>query len=189
MYNVAILNDGKNMNKVLLLSLIVGLSTSNTLMAGACDASSAEEISALYGVQAQDVKEESTYQRKTTSECMWSFQDSSGHGIAITFRTFDKTAKITNPNFFENNQKYLVNNGNQVGKMKLTYRFANFPNTEHGIVSDVYGNRFTKSLHYVWVKGEERRLGVTLSSTMNEQGDMSEPTVDGLKKAVKIFTD
>ncbi len=177
------------MKKVLILSFLGTVAFSNESLAGACEASTPAEMAAVFGVDAAVVKEELTYERKTTSECMWRFQDAAGYGHAITFRTFDKTAKITNPDFFKNNQKHLAENGKKVGKWDLKYRFEAFPNTEHGVVSSMYGNRFTKSLHYVWIEGEARRLGVTYSRTVNEKGEMKEPTVEALKMAVKIFTD
>ena len=176
------------MKKLLSIGLLSFSAISSDVFAGACDGSSPEKISALYGVDANAVKQELTYERKTTSECMWSFQNVEGHAISITYRTFDKTEKITNPNFFVNNQQYLVDNGKKIGNMDLTYHFDAFPNTEHGVISDVYGNRFTKSLHYVWIRGEERRMGVTISSTMNENGELVEPTKEDLKKAVTLFS-
>ncbi len=175
--------------RLILISVLSGLFFSGALLASACDASSPEEMAQHHGVDAATVKEETTYERKTTSECMWSFQDASGHGITITFRTFAKTDKITNPNFFKNNQKYLVDNGKKMGKNHIQYRYEAIENTEHGVLSSLYGNRFTQSLHYVWIEAEQRRLGVTYSSTMNEAGKLKEPTVEELRRVVRLFTD
>lgn len=171
-----------------MIFILVAVIMPNCVLADACNGSSPEEISEIYGAEMSTVKEEKTYERKTTSECMWSFKNREGRDLAITFRTFDKTEKITNPNFFLNNQKYLVENGKKVGKWDLEYQFEVFPDTEHGVISNIYGNRFTKSLHYVWVEGEERRLEVAFSSTMSENGELIQPTTEDLKQAVEIFT-
>jgi hypothetical protein len=176
------------MNKAMILGLTVSLYANNAL-AGACDASSPEEMASLYGVDAAAVTEEVTYERKTTSECMWTFQDAEGHEISITYRTFDKTEKITNPDFFKNNQKYLVDNGNTVGKIELSYRFEPFENTEHGILSNEFGSKYTRTLQYIWIEGEERRLGVTYNTSVNDEGHVATPTMDDIRKAVAIFTD
>jgi hypothetical protein len=187
-YDIAVLNGVYQMKKFLLISVLGSGVLPSNVLADACDGSNPAEISALYGADMSAVKEEKTYERKTTSECMWSFQDKEGRDLAITFRTFDKTEKITNPNFFLNNQKYLVDHGKKIGKWDLKYQFEAFPDTEHGVLSNIYGNRFTKSLHYVWVQGEERRLEVTFSSTMNENGELVLPTTEDMKQAVEIFT-
>lgn len=165
------------------------LALSGNVFAGACDATSPEEIAKLFGVEAATVTEEVTRQRKTTSECLWTFSDAEGYGVSMTYRTFDKTDKITNPNFFKNNQQRFIDKGNKVGNWEIKYNSLELPNTEYGVMSDVYGNRFVRMRHYIWVKGEQRRLGVTFGFTANEQGSTKEPSADDIKKAVAIFTD
>ncbi len=183
-----LMRQGAIMNKAMILGLTVSLYASNAL-AGACDAGSPEEMAVLYGVDTTAVTEEVTYERKTTSECMWTFQDAQGHEISITYRTFDKTEKITNPDFFKNNQKYLVDNGNKVGKIELSYHFEPFENTEHGILSNEFGSKYTRTLQYIWIEGEQRRLGVTYNTSVNDEGHVATPTEAGIRKAVAIFTD
>lgn len=176
------------LNRKIILVLTL-LSLSGNALAGACDASSPEEIAEYYGVEASTVKEEVTRERKTTSECLWTFNDAEGFGVSITYRTFDKTDVITNPDFFKNNQQRFIDKGNKVGNWEIKYNSLELPNTEYGVVSDVYGNRFVKTRQYIWIKGEERRLGVTYSYTVNEKGEMKQPTKEDIQKAVAIFTD
>ncbi|GJM08836.1 MAG: hypothetical protein DHS20C11_11120 [Lysobacteraceae bacterium] len=161
---------------------------SNNAFGSACEASSAEEIAQLFGVEASSVQAEVIYERKATSECMWSFTDNDGYGISISYRTSGRPDSVTNPDFFKNGQTYTVENGRKLGSWDLTYRFEEIQNTELGILSDVFGNRYTKSLHYVWLEGEQRRLGVTYNIGANDNGDTQEPTVEDMKKAVAIFT-
>ncbi len=177
------------MKKTLLICFSTSFLFSNAVQASACDASSPEAMAKVYGITSNDVSEELTYERKTTSECMWSFDDADGHNISVTYRTFVKTDKITNPNFFKNNQKYLVENGNKVGKWDIKYHFEPLPGTEHGILSEPFGSKYTSTLHYIWIEGEERRLGVTFNISANDEGKMREPTLEDVKKAVAIFTD
>jgi hypothetical protein len=181
-------NQGVLMNKTLTIALLTSLYSTH-VMAGACDASSPEEVATRYGVDVTSVSEEVTYERKTTSECMWTFEDADGHEISITYRTFDKTQKITNPDFFKNNQQHLVENGNKVGKIELSYRFEPFENTEHGILSNEFGSKYTRTLQYIWIEGEERRLGVTYNTSVNDEGHVAKPTEADIRKAVSIFTD
>lgn len=176
------------MKKSTLICFSASMLFSGVTHAGACEASSPEDIAKTFGISPTDVTEELTYERKTTSECMWSFNDANGFGLSITYRTFDKTEKITNPDFFKNNQKHLVENGNKVGKWELKYSFEALPGTEHGIISEPFGSKYTSTLHYIWIEGEERRLGVTFNISANDEGKMRQPTLDDIKQAVAIFT-
>lgn len=176
------------MKKTFLTSLLASLTFSSAVKASACDASSPEIMAKEYGISSADVTEELTYERKTTSECMWSFDDADGHNISVTYRTFDKTDKITNPDFFKNNQKYMVENGRKVAKWDIKYRYEALPKTEHGIISEPFGSKYTSTLEYIWVKAEQRRMSVTFNISANDEGNMRQPKLDDIKKAVAIFS-
>lgn len=156
----------------------------------ACDYSAPDRIAKHFNVSAESVSEKVYYESRdktSTTECQWQFINSTGNTVDINFRKKNRTEKITNPNYFANNLQRLQANGRTVGSKTVNFQAKELAGIKSGIISALAGNRFTKTLDYLWHEDEQRLLRVSLNHSINDSGELSAPTEAELAALIKLF--
>ncbi len=183
----------KNYTFTLLLSALTlsacAVATGDSASLSACEISSIKKIAKHFNTEPSQISQTSPYESRNglTTTCQWDFVKANGTSASVHLRKEERNPKVTNPDFFKSNIDYIIRQGRKIAGQTIKYQAAEIQGLPAGASTEIYGNKYTKSIDYMWQVKEKRRYTLSLSNTQGETAKVKAPSLKDLEDIAPLF--